>query len=41
MGIGAELASTALRFSLGRGTTAAEIDDVLARLPEIVARVRG
>ncbi len=41
MGIGAELASTALRFSLGRGTTAAEIDDVLARLPEIAARVRG
>ena len=41
MGIDAERASTALRFSLGRGTTVAEIDYVLAWLPEIVARVRG
>ena len=41
MGIDAELASTALRFSLGRGTTVAEIDYVIERLPEIVARVRG
>jgi cysteine desulfurase len=30
-----------IRFSLGRATTEAEIDLVLARLPPIVARVRG
>ncbi len=41
LGIDVELAGTALRFSLGRATTAAEIDYVLVRLPEIVARVRG
>lgn len=30
-----------VRFSLGRSTTAAEIDRVLATLPELVAAVRG
>jgi cysteine desulfurase len=41
MGVGADLASTALRFSLGRSTTPEDVDYVLARLPEIVVRVRG
>jgi cysteine sulfinate desulfinase/cysteine desulfurase-like protein len=41
MGFSAELASTALRFSLGRSTTPDDVEYVLARLPEIVARVRG
>ena len=40
MGVPAELARAALRFSLGPGTTPAEIAAVLAVLPEIVARVR-
>ncbi|HHY55585.1 MAG TPA: cysteine desulfurase [Chloroflexi bacterium] len=34
-------AAGALRFSLGRSTTAAEIEFVVTRLPEIVRRVRG
>ncbi|HTA20844.1 MAG TPA: tRNA 2-thiouridine(34) synthase MnmA, partial [Polyangia bacterium] len=34
-------AGEALRFSLGRDTTEAEIDRVAALMPEIVARVRG
>jgi len=29
-----------IRFSLGRATTASEIDDVVARLPKIIERVR-
>ena len=33
-------AREAVRFSLGTGTTAAEIDDVLARLPKIIDRAR-
>lgn len=41
MGIAPDLAGTAVRFSLGRATTAEDIDYVLMRLPEIVARVRG
>lgn len=35
------LAAGALRFSLGRNTTVEEIDLVLAKMPEIVRRVRG
>ncbi len=34
-------AGEALRFSLGRDTTEAEIDRVAALMPELVARVRG
>lgn len=41
LGCDAALASTALRFSLGRSTTVEDIDYVLAQLPVIVARVRG
>jgi len=40
MGVAAETTLSALRFSLGRATTAADIDYVLAALPQIVARVR-
>ncbi|HEU0036813.1 MAG TPA: cysteine desulfurase family protein [Kofleriaceae bacterium] len=40
LGMTPERAREAVRFSLGRTTTTAEIDDVLARLPAIVARAR-
>ena len=40
MGVSEELAASALRFSLGPGNDAAQIEHVLARLPELVARVR-
>lgn len=40
LGQSPEEAREAVRFSLGRTTTAAEIDRVLAVLPEIVARAR-
>jgi cysteine desulfurase len=36
MGVAPEVGMGAIRFSLGRGTTAAEIDDVLRRLPAAV-----
>ena len=41
LGQPAREAGEALRFSLGRDTTAAELDRVAALVPEIVARVRG
>jgi len=41
MGMPAERAREAVRFSLGRSTTAAEIDEVVARLPGIVSRARA
>ncbi|GMV41458.1 MAG: cysteine desulfurase [Myxococcales bacterium] len=41
MGLSRERARAAVRFSLGRGTTAEEIDRVLSLLPDIVARTRG
>ena len=41
LGLSADQASEAVRFSLGRATTAAEIDTVLARLPAIVDRARS
>jgi cysteine desulfurase len=40
LGLGPEQAREAVRFSLGRTTTAGEIDAVLERLPAIVARAR-
>jgi len=40
LGLGPDQARQAVRFSLGRTTTAEEIDAVLARLPPIVARAR-
>jgi cysteine desulfurase len=40
LGLDRQTALTAVRFSLGRETTAEEIDHVLGVLPEIVARVR-
>jgi cysteine desulfurase len=41
MGVPAEWALGALRCSLGRGTTAEEIDSVIAVLPAIVERLRS
>jgi cysteine desulfurase len=41
MGHSAARARSSLRFSLGRYTTAAEVDYALERLPEIVARLRA
>ncbi len=41
LGLSADRAREAVRFSLGRSTTAAEIDSVLERLPAIVARARA
>jgi cysteine desulfurase len=41
LGLSAAQASEAVRFSLGRTTTADDIDAVLARLPAIVERARA
>jgi cysteine desulfurase len=41
IGVPPAQAAGALRFSLGRSTTVDEIDRVLAKMPEIVRRVRG
>jgi cysteine desulfurase len=41
LGLSPAAARSAVRFSLGRSTTAAEIDAVLERLPPIVARARA
>jgi cysteine desulfurase len=40
MGVARDLAEGSLRFTLGRSTTEADVDAVLAALPEIVARAR-
>jgi len=40
LGLGPDQAREAVRFSLGRSTTADDIDAVLERLPPIVARAR-
>ena len=40
MGISQEVAHYSIRFTLGRWTTAAEIDYVIKKLPPIVARLR-
>ena len=41
MGVPDEVAGPTVRFSLGRETTAEEIDRVLARLPTVVERMRA
>ena len=41
LGMASDRAREAVRFSLGRSTTRAEIDEVLARLPAIVSRARA
>lgn len=41
MGVAKERAKGAVRFSLGRGTTQAEIDTVLEKLPKVVERLRS
>jgi cysteine desulfurase len=40
LGLSAEQVHQSLRFSLGRGTTAGDIDTVLALLPGLVTRAR-
>jgi cysteine desulfurase len=40
MGVDRSLALATLRFSLGHETTEAEVDRVIAVLPDVVARVR-
>lgn len=40
MGVPADQAGATVRFSLGKGTTSAEIGETLARLPEIFARLQ-
>lgn len=39
-GVGPELAHGSIRFSLGRGSTEADVDYVLGKLPPIIARLR-
>lgn len=39
-GVGPELAHGSIRFSLGRGSTEAEVDYVLEKLPPIIKRLR-
>jgi len=41
MGIDPDLAHASLRLTVGKSTTEADIDRVLATLPEIVARLRS
>jgi cysteine desulfurase len=40
MGVTPELARSTVRFSLGKQTTASEIDTALGTLPEIFARLQ-
>jgi cysteine desulfurase len=41
MGRSEEIAQSTVRFSLGKWTTEAEIDETIAALPPIIARLRG
>jgi cysteine desulfurase len=41
MGLSSDQARSSLRFSLGRGTTAEEIDEAVAIIPRAVARIRA
>ncbi len=41
MGVAPEIAQATVRFSLGKGTTAAEIDEALARIAGVLARLRS
>jgi cysteine desulfurase len=41
MGLSSDEARSSLRFSLGRGTTAQEIDEAIALIPRAVARIRA
>ena len=41
MGVPREVAQSAIRFSLGRCTTAEEIDRVLEILPAVVSKLRA
>ena len=39
MGVAPELSRATVRFSLGKGTTEAEIEEVLIRMPRVLARL--
>jgi len=41
LGLAADVAHTAVRFSLGRGTTGTEIDEALSVLPDVVSGLRA
>jgi cysteine desulfurase len=41
MGLSSDQARSSLRFSLGRSTTAEEIDEAVAIIPRAVARIRA
>ena len=41
MGLPPEVATTAVRFSLAPGTTAEQVDDVVAAVREVVGRLLG
>jgi cysteine desulfurase len=41
MGVTRDLGSAALRFSLGRESTAADVDAVIEVIPRVVAKVRS
>ncbi|MFZ2644309.1 MAG: cysteine desulfurase family protein [Verrucomicrobiia bacterium] len=41
MGLGAEMANAAVRFSLGAATTEADVDTVVNAMPKIVTRLRS
>ena len=41
MGVAPELGAAALRFSLGKESTGADLDALFAVLPKIVAKVRA
>jgi cysteine desulfurase len=41
LGVAAKLANSLVRFSLGRDSTMAEVEQVIALLPEVVRRAQG
>jgi cysteine desulfurase len=41
MGVNPAEANALVRMSLGRENTAAEVEQVIATLPEVIARLRG
>ena len=41
MGVPANIAQSAVRFSLGRSTTSADIDRVLDVVPDVVKKLRA
>jgi cysteine desulfurase len=41
MGVSPDLANATVRFSLGKNTTAEEVETTIERLPEIFARLQN